>query len=194
MEHMMFTRGEVKPMSGIAECREKVSRYASYLLRHNPENLKMDLEGFVDIDELLTKIRARYPVEKTLILDIVEKSERRRFEVRGNRIRALYGHTIAVKVELKEDRNVKSLYHGTTRDAASKILKEGLKPIKRKQVHLSLTAETAKEVGRRRTKNPVVLKIDAETAMRDGLRFYRATDKVYVSGPIPLTYIRRVRE
>jgi putative RNA 2'-phosphotransferase len=177
-----------------AECRNKVSRYVSYLLRHNPQNLNMDAEGFVNMDELLTKLGTRYPVEKTLILDIVEKSERKRFEVRGNRIRALYGHTIPVRVELEENSKVKLLYHGTTSDAASRILDEGLKPMKRKQVHLSPTVEIAKEVGGRRTKNPVVLEVDAEVAMRDGLRFFRATDKVYVSGPIPPKYIRTVGE
>jgi putative RNA 2'-phosphotransferase len=184
----------VKRMSVKAGCRDKVSRYASYLLRHNPKNLEMDAEGFVDIDELLTKLRTRYSIEKTLILDIAEKSERKRFEVKDNRIRALYGHTIPVRVELEEDRKVKLLYHGTTFDAASRILKEGLKPMKRKHVHLSPKAETARAVGSRRTKNPVVLEIDAGTARQDGFRFYRATDKVYVSGPIPPRYIRRLGE
>ena len=175
-----------------AEHRDKVSKFASYLLRHNPKNLNMDVEGFVNLNELLTKLRTRYPIEKTLILDIVDKSERRRFEVKGNRIRALYGHTIPVNIALEENREVKLLYHGTTSDAASRILKEGLKPMKRRKVHLSPTIEIAREVGSRRTKNPVVLQVDAETAMRDGLRFFRATDKVYVSGPIPARYIRTV--
>ena len=121
--------------------------------------------------------------------DSFQGVERARFEIRGNRVRALYGHTIPVRLKLEEDRNIKSIYHGTTVGAASKILKEGLKPMRRKWVHLSLTVDIAKEVGMRRTKNPVVLEIDAETAMRDGIRFYRATDKVYICGPIPPQYV-----
>jgi len=186
-----LSAGLVNRLHG-SEYQTSVSRYMSYLLRHHPQSLKMDAEGFVDIDELLRKIRARYLVDKTLILEIVDRSDRKRFEIKGNRIRALYGHTIPVRLKFEEDRKIKSLYHGTTPDAASKILKEGLKPMKRKWVHLSPTIGIAKEVGMRRTKNPVVLEIDAETAIQDGIRFYRATDKVYTSGPISPKYIKIV--
>jgi putative RNA 2'-phosphotransferase len=173
-----------------ANVKTNVSKYMSYLLRHNPQGLGMDAEGFVDIDELLGKIKARYSVDDSLIREIVDRSDRKRFEIRGNRIRALYGHTIPVRLKLEEDRNIKSLYHGTTPEAASKILEEGLKPMRRRWVHLSPTIEIAKEVGMRRTKNPIVLKIDAKTAMQDGLKFYRATHKVYLCSRIPPKHIR----
>ena len=170
--------------------RAKVSRHMSYLLRHNPENLKMDRHGFVDIDELLKKLKERFPIDKKFILEVVEKSDRKRFEIIGNKTRALYGHTIPVKLELEEDKTVKVLYHGTTPEASSEILKEGLKPMKRRRVHLSPTIEIATEVGLRRTRNPVVLEIHAEAAGKNGLRFYKATDKVYVCGAIPPRYIK----
>jgi putative RNA 2'-phosphotransferase len=92
----------------------------------------------------------------------------------------------------RQDRYVKSLYHGTTPSVASKILREGLKPMKRRQVHLSPTVEVAEEVRMRRTKNPVVLEIGAETAIRDGMRFYRATAKVYVCGTVSPKYVKIV--
>jgi len=177
-----------------ADLKVKVSKYISFLLRHSAQGLKMDVEGSVDLDELLAKLRERYPVDKRVILDIVEGSERRRFEVKDNRIRALYGHTISVRLRLEEDKEVKSLYHGTTLDAVSGILEEGLKPMKRRWVHLSPTVGVAREVGMRRTGNPVVLEIDAETAIRDGIRFYRATDKVYLCSSIPPEYVRMTEE
>ena len=172
------------------DLKTKVSKYMSYLLRHNPENLKMDRHGFVFLDELLEKLNERFQVERKFISEIVEKSDRKRFEVVGNRIRALYGHTIPVKLELEEDTETKVFYHGTTPDAASRILKVGLKPMKRRWVHLSPTVEIATEVGLRRTKNPVILEIDAEAARKNGLRFYKATDKVYVCSAIHPRYIR----
>jgi len=171
----------------------KVSRYMSYLLRHNPENLKMDSQGFVDLDQLLKKLKERFAVDKNFILEIVEKSERKRFEVVGNRIRALYGHTIPVKLKLEEDRNVKVLYHGTTAEAASKILKEGLKPMNRKWVHLSPTIEIAKEVGQRRTEKPVILEINAQKARKEGIKFYKATEKVYLCKYVAPKYIRKIK-
>lgn len=162
----------------------------SYLLRHDSENIKMDEYGFVDVNELLEKLHDRFRIDRRFMVEIVEKSQRKRFEIIDNKIRALYGHTISVKSQLEEDTVVELFYHGTTPDAAFKILKEGLKPMKRRWVHLSPTMETATEVGVRRTKRPIVLEIDAKSARENSLRFYKATDKVYVSGPIPARYIR----
>jgi len=171
--------------------KTRVSKYMSYLLRHNPQNLKMDLEGFVDIDELLAKLRLLYPVDKTLVVDTAGMSDKKRFEIRGNKIRALYGHTIPVRLEHEEDKAVRILYHGTTESAAPRILKEGLEPMRRKSVHLSPTIEGAIYVGLRRTKHPVVLEINAEAARHDGFKFYKATDKVYLSRSVPSEYIRK---
>jgi len=172
------------------DLKTKVSRYMSYLLRHNPENLKMDRNGFVVLDELLQKLTERFQTDKKFVFEIVEKSDRKRFQIVENRIRALYGHTIPVRVELEEDKTVKVLYHGTTPEAAAKILKTGLKPMKRRWVHLSPTIKIATEVGLRRAKNPVILEINAETARKEGLKFYKATDKVYVCDAIPLRYTK----
>ena len=170
----------------------RVSKYMSYLLRHNPENLKMDSEGFVDLGELLAKLKEKFPVDKQLILEIVERSERKRFEIRNGKIRALYGHSIPVMLKLKEDKTVKILYHGTTPEAAAEILKTGLKPMKRNWVHLSPTIEIARQVGLRRTSKPAILEIDAEKARKNGIKFYKATEQVYLCKQVPPRYIRRI--
>ena len=172
------------------EFKAKVSKYLSYLLRHNPENLKMNKHGFVDLTELLEKLNERFQINRKSILEIVEKSDRKRFEIVENKICALYGHTIPVKLKLEEDKTTKMFYHGTTPNAASEILRGGLKPMKRRWVHLSPTVEIATEVGLRRTKNPVILEINAEAARKNGLRFYKATNKVYLCDTIQPEYIQ----
>ena len=173
------------------DLRIKVSRYVSYLLRHNPEDLEMDDEGFIELDQLVSKLRRRFPtVDRKLLIEIVELSERRRFEIVGEKIRALYGHTIDVHVHLKEDTEVELLYHGTTPEAVEQILENGLQPMRRRGVHLSPTEEIAHEVGKRRTNNPVILVVDAAEARSHGIRFYRATDKVYVCKYVPTKYIK----
>jgi len=176
------------------DLRVKVSKYMSYLLRHNPDGLIMDEYGYVDFERLVEKVRERFKVDKDFILEIVEKSDRQRFEISGGKIRALYGHSIPVRLKLEEDVTKRTLYHGTTPEAASKILREGLKPMGRRWVHLSSTAEVAREVGYRRTRNPVILEIDVEKARRDGFKFYKATDKVYLCREIPPKYIKRITE
>ena len=173
------------------DLRIKVSKYVSYLLRHNPQDLEMDDEGFVELDQLLSKIRRRFPtVDRKLLIEIVEQSERRRFEIVGEKIRASYGHTIDVKMNLEEDAQIERLYHGTTSQAAKQILGKGLQPMRRRGVHLSPTEEIAHEVGKRRTNNPVILVVDAAEARSHGIRFYRATDKVYVCKYVPAKYIK----
>ena len=171
--------------------RTRINRYLSYLLRHNPEDLRMDERGFVSLAEVLSKLKKRFPqVTGKLIREIVERSDRRRFEIKDGKIRALYGHSIPVKLDLKEDDRVRVLYHGTTREAASRILRIGLKPMRRNWVHLSPTVELAKFIGLRRTSKPVILEIDAEKARKNGVKFYKATDEIYLCREVPPSYIR----
>lgn len=174
--------------------KTKISKYMSYLLRHNPENLNMDKNGFVSLKGLLEKLNERFQVDENLICEIVEKSDKKRFEIVGDKIRAIYGHTIPVEIQFEEDKTIKKFYHGTTAEAASEILKTGLKPMKRRWAYLSPGMETALEVGLRRTRKPVILEIDAEAARKDGIRFYKATDKVYLCKYLPPNYVRRIDE
>jgi putative RNA 2'-phosphotransferase len=102
----------------------------------------------------------------------------------------LYGHSINVKIGLKEAKSVEMLYHGTTPEYASEILKNGLKPMKRKWVHLSPTKEIAVEVGQRRTVNPVVLEINAKEARKNGLTFFKATEHIFLCSEVPPKYLK----
>ena len=170
-----------------------VSKYVSYLLRHNPENLKMDGEGFVGMGDLLKSLRRRYDVDECFVREVVERSERRRFQIVGDKIRAIYGHTIDVGIEFPVDERVRFLYHGTTERSASGILKEGLKPMKRRWVHLSATPEIAWDVGKRRTPKPTILVVDAERARLEGIKFYKATDQVYLSKEVPSKFVKILR-
>lgn len=190
------TRNKPNCMPHKQETRLKteISKYMSYLLRHNPEDLNVDKDGFVSLKELLKKLNERFQVDENLIREIVEKSDKKRFEMVGDKIRAIYGHTIPVEIQFEEDKTIKRLYHGTTTKAASEILRTGLKPMKRRWVHLSPTVEIAVEVGLRRTIKPVILEIDAEAARKDGIQFYRATDKVYLCKYLPPKYIRCIDE
>jgi len=64
--------------------------------------------------------------------------------------------------------------------------------MRRRWVHLSPTIEIAREVGSRRAFNPAILEVDAEAARKDGIKFYRATDKVYLCREVPPKYIKRI--
>ena len=172
----------------------KLSKYMSYLLRHHPEKvgLSLDKEGFVALDDLVKAISSNPQwswVKLHHIIEIVKKDEKGRFQVIGNKIRATYGHSIELTPCYKKMKPPEILYHGTSRYAIPKIKQEGLKPLKRRYVHLSSDWETAYEVGRRHDEKPVILKIRAQEAYQKGIFFTKAAPKIYLSDPIPPEFI-----
>lgn len=112
----------------------KISKFMSYILRHNPEKfgLKLDEQGFVEVDKFVSSVREKIPsLTKETIIEIIDSSPKRRFEIIGDKIRATYGHSIAVNLNLPEVEPPEVLYHGTPRNSLPGILKEGLKPMGR---------------------------------------------------------------
>jgi len=174
--------------------RIKLSKYMSYLLRHHPEKagLSLDEEGFVLIDDLVEAISSnpRWSwVTRHHVIQVVTGDEKGRFQVVGEKIRAAYGHSVEVRPKYERIKPPEILYHGTSRRAVPQIKREGLKPLKRRYVHLSPDWDTAFDVGRRHDEEPVVLEIRARDAYRAGIFFTRAAPKVYLSDPIPPEFI-----
>lgn len=58
----------------------------------------------------------------------------------------------------------------------------------RTKLHLSESEEKAKIIGARHGV-PVVLKIDCNAMERDGFKFFKSEDGVYLSDDIPIKYI-----
>lgn len=162
----------------------------SYLLRHNPRSLEIAEDGFVSLAKVVAVIRSHYPwVDEPYIRQIVSTDDKSRYEIKGDRIRARYGHSIPVKQTLPLASRQK-LYHGTTMPSAERILVEGLKPMARQKVHLSATVAEAIKVGRRRTDKPVILEIEAKKAIREGIEIGKASEMVYLADYIPAKFIK----
>ncbi len=164
---------------------KRISKKLAYILRHNPKafGIELDNEGWVSISE----IEAKAKIKRNEILQVVKTQRKKRFEIKGGRIRALYGHTcIRLKYQPVEPPDV--LYHGTSPESAERILKEGLKPMKRQYVHLSRSVDDAIEVGRRHAKRPFVLKVRAREAYKKGIPFYLAGD-TYLAPYVPPEFI-----
>ena len=176
---------------------KKLSKEISYALRHAPweYELELDSEGFVPTEQLLAAINenGKHGREITVadIEYIIANSDKTRFEIQGDRVRALYGHTIPMHISKEPIVPPAILYHGTTHKAAQIILKDGLKPMKRQYVHLSVDTDTAIQVGKRRDNDPVILKIDAAKAHADEVVFYKGNDKVVLADYVAPKYISR---
>lgn len=162
----------------------------AYLLRHNPQGLKITHDGFVELKELLRLVQEQYPeVNEIELRHTIEEDPKGRYELRGDRARAKYGHSIDISVELPQAANNR-LYHGTTPKASRRILHEGLKPRGRRKVHLSASIRDAIEVGKRRCREPVVLKIDVKGARKAGARIEKASEHVYIADEVPARFIK----
>lgn len=169
----------------------ELSKEISYALRHAPWEfeLELDEQGFVPIAQLLHALNESGTYEREVtqadLEQIIANSEKKRHEIVGDKIRALYGHTVPqiIKKELGIPPAV--LYHGTTHRALPQILQDGLKPMQRQYVHLSIDVETATRVGKRRDLEPVILKIDTEAAQKAGIQFYIGNAKVWLCNRVP---------
>ena len=142
----------------------KVSKFLSFILRHKPIDygLHLDKHGFTDFNKVCDVLKNRFNgIKEEDVKHIVDTDTNGRFEMNEKMIRARYGHSVDVKPMGDHSRIPDVLYHGTSPQNAKSILKEGLKPIKRKFVHLSSNEDDALRVGKRKAYYPVILAIDS---------------------------------
>lgn len=149
--------------TGEERARIRLSKRLSRHLRHAPHEIGLHLDpaGWVDIGVLLAALAAHgRPVTCDELTGVVASSDKQRFAIDGDRIRANQGHSVAVELELPVAEPPPVLYHGTVDRFLASIRREGLRPMNRHDVHLSATVEVAALVGGRRGK-PVVLEVDS---------------------------------
>src|SRR5215467_5044474 len=83
---------------------KKLSRTVSHALRHEPwlYGLEMDSYGSVYLIDLIVSLRRHRNEWRNLaendIIEMISKSDKRRFEIYKGKIRALYGHSLSDKV------------------------------------------------------------------------------------------------
>ena len=180
----------------------QLSKFLSLLLRHRPERfgLRLDEEGWASLAEVMD-ILHRLPnlrwATRADVMHIVEKGTgdgKRRFEVEGERIRAKYGHSVPRPIRYKPCTPPALLYHGTSPEAVESIRCDGLKPMNRQYVHLSLDVETARQVGTRHAEHPVVLTVRAAEAHAAGVEFYQVDETIYLAKHIPAEFLEIPRD
>ena len=175
----------------------KLSKFLALILRHRPERfaLALDEEGWASFAEVMEIVKGlpnfRWATRADVMTLIEEGAGdgKRRFQVKENRIRARYGHSIAQPIHYEPCTPPLVLYHGTSPEAMDSIRREGLKPMNRQYVHLSPNAKTAVRVGARHARRPVVLTIRAAEAHAAGVEFYQADEAVYLTKDIPPEFL-----
>ena len=161
----------------------KESKRLAYLLRHS---CLPDHNGWVSIDLLIRE--HGFTIEE--LMQVVSDDAKGRFELSsdGFAVRAIYGHSVDVDLQLIPSSPPAVLFHGSGAKYIEGIMREGLKPRKRNYVHLSENIDTARQVGARHG-DPVILTIDAEAMCLAGHKFYKAQNEIWLSDAVDIRYI-----
>lgn len=175
----------------------KISRFLSLVLRHHPEiiDLHIDSHGWAEVEELLLKMKKKYPISREILEEIVRTDNKNRysFDEERRRIRANQGHSISVDVELEERKPPEFLYHGTGAKYVTSISQQGLLPMSRLFVHLSEEKKTAREVGKRHG-NPVIYRVRSGDMGKKGYRFYLSVNHVWLTKEVPADFLSLMDE
>ena len=169
---------------------KNLSKYLSYLLRHNPKdaNLNMDKNGWVSVSELIENTNGKFSMN--ILEEIVSTDSKSRYSFNDDKtkIRANQGHSINVDVELEEGIPEGNLFHGTAIRFFDSIMIEGILSRSRQYVHLSDNYDTALDVGLRHG-DAVVLEIDVQRMIKDGIKFYLSKNGVWLTNYVNPKYI-----
>lgn len=171
---------------------KETSKFISLILRHKPETIGITLDehGWANVDELIAGVSKTHPLDMSTLEQIVAEDEKQRYSFNEDKtlIRANQGHSIPVDVELEEKEPPEILFHGTGEKYVSLINEQGLIPKSRLYVHLSSDEATADKVGRRHGK-PFIYKVKSGEMYRDGYKFYRSVNGVWLTKAVPVTYL-----
>jgi putative RNA 2'-phosphotransferase len=176
---------------------EPLTRILALALRHKPElfGIAVDNQGWADLERLSAGLCAHFPalpaaadqIREFVAGDIVE-----RFEIEGERIRALYGHSLqhVIVGELAEPPAL--LYHATRAVLLPRIREHGLLAKGRNGVHLTTRwdyAVSVRDTHSQAGQRGVILAVETEKTRFKGIVFYRATEHVWLSPYIPASYL-----
>jgi len=109
-------------------------------------------------------------------------------------IRATYGHSIELDLDLPTDDIPEGLYYPCEPDEVETLLEFGLTSGDRKNVHLSRSIANAMEAGHVRIDRPAILEVDTVRAIADGHTIFRAGTTVFLTDEVPGAYLYKVED
>jgi RNA:NAD 2'-phosphotransferase (TPT1/KptA family) len=179
-----------------------VSKKLSYFLRHHLDVIPVPANpaGFVPIDALLSMGDfTSANITKEEIIRAVEISDKQRFALDSTHrlIRANQGHSIESGKMIDQNQLLTKLtvpldycVHGTTRKAINEIKTSGLNKMSRTHIHFASKPDA---ISGFRSNSTVLIYVNMEAAMADGIEFFISSNQVILSpGPIDPKYFKQI--
>ncbi|MCB9261646.1 MAG: RNA 2'-phosphotransferase [Flavobacteriales bacterium] len=170
-----------------------ISKFLSMVLRHQPETIgiQLDQNGWANVAELIEKSnKSGIQFDRDILNHIVATNSKKRFAFNETleKIRASQGHSVGIELGYINQKPPEILYHGTGEKSVPSILNMGLEKRNRQHVHLSVSLETAIQVGQRHGK-PFVFKVLAEQMFYDNFQFFISENGVWLTDHVPTKYL-----
>jgi putative RNA 2'-phosphotransferase len=174
---------------------DQLTRILSLALRHKPElfGITVDSQGWTDLRSLIAGLRAHLPtVTEASVQEFIEGQVIERFESQGDRVRALYGHSLQHVAVGEQATPPDVLYHSTQAILLPRIVAAGLQAKGRNGVHLTPSWDYALSVRNTHTRQGhrgIILAVRRDDTAFKGIVFYRATEHVWLSPYIPACFL-----
>jgi len=176
--------------------RNSIARRLALVLRHAPEkfDLEMDINGWVDVKDIVLQFKKQggkrnHWLRPHHLSAIVETDPKGRYDIRGNTIRATYGHTVEIEIDLPTDNIPDALYYPCDPVETENLLEVGISPSGRSHVHLSASIKTAAEAGHVHFALPTILEVDTAQMIAAGETIWHAGITVYLTDNTPAKYL-----
>lgn len=170
---------------------ERITRALAFMLRHQPEEFDLELDrfGWGDLEDVIYALQERIGshVEDEDVEAAIAASDRQRYEIKDDKIRALYGHSFPIDPgEPTEPPD--ELFIGVGSRDAARAEEKGLRSGRRAFLHLARTEEEAREAGRRAAREYAVITVFAGEAFDEGIDFYDR-GSLFLADEVPVEFL-----
>ncbi|UCD88587.1 MAG: RNA 2'-phosphotransferase [Desulfobacterales bacterium] len=166
---------------------KQLAKFIAYVLGRKPGEfgLVADDNGYIKIKEFLKAICEeegfRY-VRRSHIDEILVSLTNPPIEIHNNYIRAIYRDNLP---QQKPTQNLpKLLYTCVRKKAYPLVLVKGIRPMDFNKVILSSTPQMAERIGKRKDQSPVLLTVQTQKSMAQGIIFYAAGETLFLAESI----------
>lgn len=178
-----------------------LSKSLAKLLRHDAtkRGLTLTRDGYANVDDIL-RLSGFSNYDEDDIAAIVDNDNKGRFARRyaGGymQVKATQGHSIGLSHHdlepITHASQARSVMHGTRERNMDSIRKSGISKMNRDHIHFAPGFDAKSGIP---SKCDMVIEIDIEKALRDGIKFYKSENGVILSpgdgnGCIPTKYFK----